>query len=114
MPQFLHGQTGGLIYGNPSMTGYIFQTFDRSSKAANVFEVFNESGNRVASRYDDLTTEMSIEAIFAGATLPIPGATFTTTFDSVSYETLSVDVKRVNKGFQTVNIKCKVSEYLTP
>jgi len=99
-----------LVFNVPAISGYVVQTYNTSSKAANVIEVFNESGNRACSRYDDVTNELNLDAVFAGATLPTPGATFT--YDSISYELLSIDVKRENKGAQTVNIKAKNSQYL--
>lgn len=100
-----------LTYGVPLLTGYVVQTYSTSSTAANVIEVFDEVGNRKAARYDDVTSELTLECILAGATLPAPGAVFT--YNAIKYECLSVDVKAENKGAKKVTIKGKTSEGIT-
>jgi hypothetical protein len=108
-------QTYGLssvVFGNPAtITGYVVQSFDASNKCGVVAEIFNETGQRVASRYDDLTTEITFEAIINGATLPTPGAEFT--YNAIKYETLTVDQKWTNKSFTSATIKGKVSANLS-
>lgn len=99
-----------LTFGSPVISGYILQSFAVSTKPANIVEVINESGNRVHARYDDTTNEMSFSAVFKG-TLPTVGGLITGL--GVAYEVQSIDVKRDNKGFQTVDIKGKNSEYLS-
>jgi len=101
-----HGLTT-LTFGVPTLTGYVIQSYDSSTKAANVVEVMDEQGNRVVSRYDDITTEITIDAKLAGASLPAPGSTVT--YNTIVYEVLSIDKKGVNKDFTTVSIKGKVS-----
>lgn len=96
-----------VVFGTPSLTGFVIQDYSLSTKANVVAEVFDENGIRVHSRYDDVTKEVTVSAVFAGASLPSPGAVFT--YDSVSYEVVSVDQKRSNKGFQEVTIKGKTS-----
>jgi hypothetical protein len=100
-----------LTFGTPVITGYVLQSFGVSTKPGVIAEVINESGNRVHARYDDVTNEMSFNAIFNGATLPSVGGLVTG--DAVAYEVLSIDLKRDNKGFKTVDIKGKNSQYLT-
>jgi len=111
MSATLHG-VSGVVFGAPAITGYITQTHSVSTKPAVIAEVMDENGKRVHARYDDITSEVSFDAIFQGASLPSAGGTFTV--DGVTYEVLSVDVKRENKGFKTVSIKGKVSEGITP
>jgi len=100
-----------LTFGTPTVTGYVIQSHTVSTKPAVIVEVIDEAGNRVHSRYGDITNELSVTALLNGATVPIPGATFA--IDSVTYEVLSVDVKRENKGYKTVDIKGKKSENLS-
>lgn len=100
-----------LTFGVPAITGYVTQSYDDSNTAANAVEVFNETGNRVVSRYDDQTNAVTIEAYLQGATLPVAGAVFT--FNATKYEVLSVDKKGANKDFTKVSIKAKKSEYIT-
>lgn len=101
-----------LTFGVPAtLTGYVVQAVSTSLKSNVVAEVFNESGVRVHARYDDDTTEMTFDAILQGATVPSPGAVFT--FQSVKYETLSIDTKWSNKDFTAVSIKGKRSEGIT-
>ena len=107
-------QTHGLstlTFGVPVLTGYVVQSYTNANHCANVVEILDESGNRVVSRYDDSTHEITLEAILAGATLPTVGGTFT--YDSVTYECLSVEKKGENKGAVKVSIKGKVSENIT-
>jgi len=106
-----HGLSG-LSFGTPTSSGYVVQSLDTSSKAGVVAEVFDETGCRVHSRYDDITTEVTFEAIIQGATLPTPGAVFTV--NSQAYETISVDKKWSNKEFTRCSIKGKVSANITP
>ena len=105
-----HGLTT-LTFGVPALTGYVIQSYTNANHCANVVEVLNETGNRVCSRYDDSTHEITVEAILAGATLPTVGGTFT--YDAVTYECLSVEKKAENKGAVKVSIKGKVSENLS-
>jgi len=101
----------GLTFGSPAVNGFVVQTFSNSSKAGVVAEVFDENGRRVHSRYDDVTNEMTFDAIIKGATLPTPGQIFTV--NSVDYETLSVDAKYGNKEFTACSIKGKNSANLS-
>ncbi len=103
----LHG-ISGVVFGAPAVTGYIVQSNAVSTKPAVIAEVMDENGVRVHSRYDDITSEVSFDAVFKGASLPTAGGTFTV--DGTTYEVLSIDVKSENKGFRTVSIKGKVSE----
>lgn len=93
--------------GVPAMTGYVVQTYTLGSTPANIIEVFDEDGNRKAVSYDDITNEISLDCVFAGATLPVAGATFT--YNSDDYECLSVEVKGENKGAKKISIKGKNS-----
>jgi len=106
-----HGLTT-LTFGVPTFTGYVVQSYTKANHCANVVEVLNEDGNRVAAYYDDVTTEITLDAVFAGATLPTVGATFT--YDSVTYECLSVEKKGENKGAVKASIKGKKSASITP
>src|SRR3954469_19730563 len=107
MPHTTYGLSS-LVFGTPAVTGYVVQSHTTSSKPACIVEVIDEAGNRVHARYGDITDEVTFEALLNGATLPIVGATFAV--DSVTYEVLSVDIKRENKGYKTVSIKGKKSE----
>jgi len=100
-----------LTFGVPVVSGYVTQTYDLGYSAANVVEVFNESGNRAVARYDDLTETLGFDAYIAGATLPVAGSVFT--YGATKYEVLSVDKKGVNKDFTKVSIKGKKSEGIT-
>lgn len=96
-----------LTFGVPTLTGYVIQSYTKSTTSANVVEVFNEIGNRVASNYDDITTEITLDAVIAGATLPTVGTTFS--YDGVTYECVSVEIKGENKGAKKVSLKGKKS-----
>lgn len=96
-----------LTFGNPTLTGYVIQSYTKSETSANIIEVLDETGNRVCARYDDDTTEITIEAVFAGATLPSAGASFA--YDGVTYECLSVETKGENKSAKKVTLKGKKS-----
>lgn len=100
-----------LTFSVPLITGYVVQSYTLNSNSANIIEILDESGNRKAVKYDDLTSEISVDAYLAGATLPVPGAVFT--YDGVKYETLSIEKKGENKNAIKVGIKGKKSEYIT-
>jgi len=93
----------GLVFGTPSVTGYVVQSHTVSSKCALVVPIQDENGVVVHRRYDDITTEVTLEAIYKGASVPAPGGTIS--IDSVTYEVTSIDLKRDNKGYKTVSIK---------
>lgn len=100
-----------LTFGNPALTGYVVQSYTTTSNSANVIEIADETGNRKCVRYDDDTTEITIDAYFAGATLPTPGSTFT--YDSVTYECTSIEKKGENKNATKVTLKGKKSEFVS-
>lgn len=100
-----------VTWGVPTLTGYVVQSYDLSKTNQVVAEIFNESGIRKHARYDDLTSEISIEVVFDGATLPVPGAVLT--YNGVKYEVLSLDEKASNKDFKKFTIKGKTSAGLT-
>lgn len=100
-----------LTFGTPTVTGYVVQAVATSQKTGVVAEIMDESGVRVHARYDDLTTEVTFDAIIQGATIPEAGSTFTV--DGSTYEVISVDVKRSNKEFKAISIKGKKSEGIT-
>src|SRR5271154_6637671 len=97
--------------GTYAITGYVVEGVTLSNKCGINAEIFNELGQRVVVRYDDLTVDLSFDAIIQGATLPVPGAEFT--LNSIKYETMSVDVKSTNKEFTKVAIKGKTSTGIT-
>lgn len=99
-----------LTFGVPTKTGFVIQSFTKASTPAVAAEVTNELGQRVHARYDDVTDEITVEALIAGATLPLPGQSFA--YDGETYETLSVEVKGANNDFRRVTIKGKTSEYI--
>jgi hypothetical protein len=100
-----------LTFGVPTLTGYVVQSYNLGSKCALVVPVANESGVIVQRRYDDVTTEISVEAVFAGATVPTPGQTFV--YNTIEYEVQTVDTKGSNKEDTTVTIKGIVSQGVT-
>ena len=100
-----------LTFGVPTLTGYVVQSYNLGSKCALVVPVANESGVIVQRRYDDVTTEVSVEAVIAGATLPTPGGTFT--YNGIIYEVQGVDVKGQNKEDTTCTVKGIVSQGIT-
>lgn len=100
-----------LTYGVPAYTGYVVQAYNTSSTSANVIEIFDETGNRVVARYDDDTTEITLDCILAGATLPTAGASFA--YDGVTYECTGVEKKGENKGAVKVTLKGKKSAEIT-
>ena len=103
--------SGTFTYGAGTLTGVVVQSATNSTKNNIAAEVFNETGQRVFCRYDDLTTEVTIEGIINSGTLPVPGTTIS--YNSVTYELLSVDVKYDNKNFQMLTLKGKHSAYLS-
>jgi hypothetical protein len=100
-----------LTFGVPTMTGFVLQTSTKSTTPANVIEVPDENGNLKCARYDDTTTEITLDAVFAGGTYPTVGGTFT--FDSIKYICTSLEIKAENKGAVKATIKGKTSEYIT-
>lgn len=110
----MSAQTHGLssvTFGVPTLTGYVIQDYSRN-KAANVsVEVINESGRKVYHRLDDVKTDLSISAVFNGATLPTVGTTLT--YDGTLYIVTNVDEKGSNKDVKRVDIKGVTTEYLT-
>jgi len=100
-----------LTWGTIPYSGFVVSASTLNTKPGVIAEVFNESGQRVASRYDDLTNEITLECIINGGTAPLPGAELT--YNSIKYETLSVDYKCANKDFEKVSIKAKNSANLT-
>jgi hypothetical protein len=105
-----HGLTT-LTFGTPSMTGFVLQNQSLKTSPANVIEVQDENGNLVCARYDDTTTEITLDAVFAGGTYPTVGGTFT--INSVKYICTGLEVKSENKGATKVSITGKTSEFIT-
>lgn len=100
-----------VIYGNPALSGFVVQSSTVATKTNVVAEVFNETGERVHVRYDDITNELTLDMIVNGGSIPVPGSTLT--YNTVVYEIVSSDVKSANKDFEKVTVKCKNSEHLS-
>lgn len=100
-----------LTFGTPTMTGFVLQSYTKTTTPNNVIEVMDETGNLKAARYDDTTTEITLEAVFAGGTYPDAGQVFT--FDGVKYITTSVEIKAENTSAVKATIKGKTSEFIT-
>lgn len=98
-------------WGTPLMSGFVVQSYDISKSNQIVAEIFNESGVRKHVRYDDLTSELSIEVVYNGGTAPVPGEVLT--YNGIKYETLNVDEKGSNKEFKKFTFKGKNSEGIT-
>lgn len=102
----------GLTFGVSAWSGAVVQAYTLSSSAQVQAEVFGESGASVCRRYDDVTTEISVDVVHQGMTLPTPGDAFT--YNSVAYECTGVEKKYSNKEFLVVTIKGKRSSAITP
>ena len=105
-----HGVTG-VTFGTPTISGYIVQNFDLETKPALMLEIPDEDGKVCHRRYDDITTEGTVEAYFKGATLPTVGTVLTV--DSVKYVVESVGEKVSNKENTKISLKLKTSEGVT-
>jgi len=99
-----------LTFGTPVITGFVTQSYSSSKTPANVIEIVDETGNRVAARYDDATEELSLEAIISGGTLPTVGGTFL--YDTITWEVTGVDVTASNTDAVKASISGKKSEYI--
>ena len=111
MAALTHGLSS-FTFGVSGLSGYVVQSHGTSTAPQVVAEVFDESGIRKHVRYDDNTTELSFEGILQGATLPVAGDALT--FGGLTWEVLSVELKRANKDFAKVAIKGKRSSAITP
>lgn len=100
-----------LTWGTPTMTGFVLQSYTTSATSANVIEVQDENGNLKAARYDDATTELTLDAVFAGGTYPTPGAVFT--FSGTKYICTGLEIKAENKSALKATIKGKKSQFIT-
>jgi hypothetical protein len=101
----------GVVFGVSGLNGFVVSTATFANKVANQVNIEDENGNVVHRRFDDAETEISVDMKFAGGTIPTVGTTFT--YAGVEYIVTAADVKRENKGFQTVGIKGLTSEYIT-
>jgi hypothetical protein len=99
-----------LTWGVPTSTGFVVTSQTNAKTAGIQAEVFDENGRRVAARYDDVIQNVTFEALVTTGDSPEPGEEFTC--DSIAYEVVSVEVKRVNNDFQRLTIVGKRSEYL--
>lgn len=99
-------------FGVPECDGFVVQAYMESKSCANIIEVLDENGIRVCARYDDETTELTFDAIFTSTSdLPEAGDKFE--YNGTTYEVISIEEKRENKGAKKVSIKGKKSEYIT-
>ena len=92
-----------LSYGTPTLIGYVVQAHNIATKAGVNHEVADENGVVVARIRNDITSEISIEAVITTGTIPTPGASLT--YNGVTYEVVSTDKKSGNKVTTTVSIK---------
>lgn len=100
-----------ITFGTVGLSGYVVQDSSVASTPQVVAEVFDITGARAHVRYDDVTDELTLNAVLQGATLPTPGAVFT--YNGANYETVSVEKKQANKDFVKVTIKGKKSAGIT-
>jgi len=112
-------------YGVPVVTGWVSQDFGIKSANANILEIFDEKGNRITSRQDDLTKELNVNFYlrsgfnapvagdvinyYNGVTAPSASGTYTTQ----KYEVLSVDLAGSSKDYFKYSLNAKASEFLT-
>jgi len=109
MPANTYGLTT-LTWGTPTSTGFVVTAVTNAKTAGVAAEVTDENGRRVAARYDDVVQSVTFEALVTTGTAPNPGEVFTN--GGVDYETVSVEVKRVNNDFQRLTIVGKKTEYM--
>lgn len=109
MPVNTYGLTT-LTFGVPALTGYVVQTFAKASTSGVVTEIQDSNGKIVSRRHNDSIIDLVVEAIFNGASFPSTGALFT--YDGISYEVMSVEVRGENAGFRRVVLTGKNSEYV--
>ena len=92
-----------LTYGTPALVGFVIQAHSIATKAGVNHEVADENGVIVARIRNDITNEITIEAVITTGTIPTPGASLT--YNGVGYEVVSTDKKSSNKATTTVSIK---------
>lgn len=111
-------------YGVPTVTGWVSQDFGVKLSNANTLEVFNEVGNRVSSRQDDLTKELNVSFYLrSGFNAPLPGdvinyyngtsAPVSGNYTTQKYEVLTCDLAGSNKDYFKYSLTAKASEFLT-
>lgn len=98
-------QTHGInyfTYGVPTMTGFVVESYDTKTKAALVIPIANESGVVITRRYDDITTNITINAVVGSGSAPTPGNTIN--YNGYYYEVEDVNLKGNNKQAQMITI----------
>lgn len=101
----------GVVFGVIPLTGFVVGNASISNKNNVVATIEDENGIVVQRRYDDVTSEISVDMKFNGGSIPAVGATFV--YDSIEYIVEGTDIKRENKGYKTVAIKGKTSQGIT-
>jgi len=111
MNNYHSGSLSTVTYGVPTLTGFVVESHDLTAKAANENTIASEVGNVVYRRYDDITDEMSVDAIFVNGTLPVVGTLVE--YHSTKYILTEVSQKFSNKDFMKISLKGITSEYIT-
>ena len=75
-------------------------------------ETTDESGHQIERRYDDEMEEVTV-TLRMQAAYSVPGYGTNLTYDSVTYEIVSVDKNEEAKGFRTLTITAKKSEFIS-
>lgn len=95
-----------------TITNAAVQSVNVTKSFSNVTEVKDENGNVVSRRYDDKMEEGTIEIIIAsGYSIPDQGDQLS--YDSVTYEIVSVGKSESNGDHRKVSLNVKKSEYVT-
>ena len=116
MSAITYGVTGS-IFGVPAWTGYIVQTANLTYKP-NVNEtILNEQGQKVTRYYDDVETNLSLEAIVTSHSLSVSSSaqlvTSVINYNGTDYIVESVKDAYKNKGFMVGTFDCVTSANIT-
>ena len=98
------------VYGiSGTIANAAVQSFSIKKDFQNRSSTLDESGNEIERRMDDTIAEGSITIRFTSAyTEPVPGATLS--YDTVTYEIVSVDLAETNNGHAQYTLSIKTTE----
>lgn len=101
------------LYGiDGTITNATVQDFKQKDQHQNTDSTVNESGNEIERRYDDLANEATITIrIRASYSPPEPASTLS--YKSITWDVVSVEKSEVAKGFRTITLSLKKTEYIT-
>ena len=111
MASVSHG-TAHLHGVNGTIASATVTDFSEDSTNNNEGEVFDESGNSIERRYDDITETATIGIIITSG-YSIPAVATTLLYDGSTYEITAVNRVENHREFRKVTLSLKKSEYIS-